>query len=500
MSKMLVATTVLAAAAAACAGTQGVALDAITLAPGDASVPAGPRFGANVEPGGVAFVVWAPHATAASVVVGGVATAMQPAAGGTYVAHVAGAAAGASYVYRFTTANGSGATVDRVDPYGRELSADGTASIVVDPSAYTWGTPTFTRPARASSIVYEMHVGSFTAAGTLAAAQPRLADLAALGFDVVELMPVQAFGAGPTGWGYNPQLYLAPKAALGSADDVRAFVDEAHRLGIAVWLDVVYNHTDGWAQAPLQCFDGYCPSAQPAGVYFFADPTYADTPWGPRPDYSQANVAQMILAADDWWLGEMHGDGFRWDSVSNIRALDGQGSIPGGTALLRAANDRAHAAGALSIAEDLKGYAAITAPTSTSSGFGFDAQWDGWGYGIDAQLANASDAARDLGAVQSALTGNYNDDPFQRLIFTESHDTVGNGGARLPSMIDPANPESFPARRRAMLGGLLLLTSPGVPMMFMGQEQLATGTFASTPTPLPPPMPTASRWRRSITT
>jgi 1,4-alpha-glucan branching enzyme len=381
---------------------------------------------------------------------------MQAAAGGTFVAHVAGTAAGALYTYALV---GPAGTVTRLDPYCRQLTADGTACTVIDPAAYAWQTPAFTRPARAASVVYELHVGSFTAAGTL---------------------------AGATGWGYNPQLYFAPKAALGTADDLRAFVDAAHGLGIAVWLDVVYNHTDSWAQAPLRCFDGWCPSDAAAGVYFFGDPAYATTPWGPRPDYTQADVAQMIVAANDAWLGEMHGDGFRWDSVSNIRALDGSGAIPGGAALLRAANDHAHAHGAFAVAEDLQGDAAITQATSAGSGgFGFDAQWDYGAYALDAMLAETSDAARDLGVVQSALTGSYAGDPFARVLFVEDHDTVGNGGARLPSMIDPTSPESLFARRRAMLGGVLLMTLPGVPMLFMGQEQLATGTFASSPAPLP---------------
>jgi len=467
----------------ACAGTQAVGIDA--PATGDAAADGGPAelpFGATVEPGGVAFRVWAPHATTAAVVVAGAVTPMLAAPGGTYVAHVAGPAAGALYTFHFEGPTGA---VDRLDPYCRQLTADASACTVVDPAAYAWQTPSFARPARTASVVYELHVGSFTADGTLAAARARLADLAALGVNVVELMPVQAYGAGHTGWGYNPQLYFAPKAALGTADDVRAFVDTAHGLGIAVWLDVVYNHTDGWSQAPLRCFDGYCPD-HAAGVYFFADPTYATTPWGPRPDYTQPEVAQMILASTDAWLREMHVDGFRWDSVSNIRALDGQGTTPGGAELLRAATDRAHAAGALAIAEDLKGYDAITKPTS-AGGFGFDAQWDGFGYSVTAQLATSSDDARDLGAVASALTGSYAGDPFARLLFLEDHDTVGNGGSRLPSKIDPAQPESLFARRRAMLGAVLLMTAPGVPMLFMGEDQLATGTFSAPPTPLAAP-------------
>ena len=180
----------------------------------------------------------------------------------------------------------------------------------------------------------ELHVGSFSiasgaAAGTFAEAQTKLADLADLGVTVVELMPIQDFGGKPGGWGYNPQLYLAPKPAYGSAAELRAFVDEAHARGIAVWLDTVVNHYDGFSKAPLACFDGDC-FAGSHGIYFFAPGPYATTPWGPRPDYTAKEVAAMLRASVSWWLDENHGDGFRWDSVSNVRAVDGKGTTPGG--------------------------------------------------------------------------------------------------------------------------------------------------------------------------
>ena len=340
-------------------------------------------------------------------------------------------------------------------------------------------------------MVYELHVGSFAApaggTGTLAAATARLGELAELGVNVVELMPVHAFGGRPNSWGYNPQLFLAPKPSYGSADDLRAFVDEAHAQGIAVWLDLVVNHTDGWRQAPLYCFDGAC-GADSAGLYFFPPGPYAKTPWGPRPNYPAPRVAEMLLASVSQWLVELHGDGFRWDSTSNIRGLDGQGTTPGGKELLVRGNAIAHAAGALSVAEDLKGWDQLTRPAS-AGGFGFDAQWDGFGYDVTSLLALASDDSRDLGVLERALRGSFAGDAFARLLFVENHDTVGNGGARLPSRIDPANPTSLAARRRSMLGAVLLLSSPGVPMLLQGQEALATGTFANPPALLEAPTP-----------
>jgi 1,4-alpha-glucan branching enzyme len=366
-----------------------------------------------------------------------------------------------------------------------------------DPSGYAWQSGAFTRPSRAASVVYELHVGSFapdaSGQGTFASTRDALPALAELGINVIELMPVQDFGGGSKGWGYNPQLFFAPKPSFGGADDLRTLVDAAHQLGIAVWMDTVINHMDGWSKAPLRCFDGNCPDAS-AGVYFFGPGAYATTPWGPRPNYGEPMVAQMLVDAASAWIDEMHGDGFRWDSVSNIRALDGNGTIPGGKDLLVALNDLTHARGAFSVAEDLKGYAAITHATA-DGGFGFDAQWDGFGYTVTNVLAQTDDANRDLGALIGALTSTYGGDAYARLLFTEDHDTVGNGGARLPSKIDPANPTSLAARRRSMLGALLLMTTPGVPMIFMGQESLATGGFANPPAPLAAPDATGQEVR-----
>ena len=457
---------------------------------------ASPLRGPTITPAGIQFRVWAPNATAAWVEgdFPEQKVAMTPGGGGdgTFAATVAGAHAGSLYWFDLDAPSGA---LRRIDPYCRQVLADGSACVVVDPTAYAWKTPTFTRPARAATVVYELHVASFTAGGTFASTAAAMPTVADLGANVVELMPVQSFGGKLGGWGYNPQLYFAPKAGYGTADDLRALVDAAHGAGVGVWIDTVVNHCDRWTQAPLACFDGNCP-APSNGIYFFPPGTYEMTPWGPRLSYPDAHVSEMLRATVPWWLGEMHGDGFRWDSVSNIRAIDGSGTVPGGRDLLVAANNLAHASGAMSVAEDLKGYAAIT-QSSASGGFGFDAQWDGFGYAVTGVLTQGSDDARDLGAIQGALTGNYGGDPFARLIFIEDHDTVGNGGARLPSLIDPVTPTGIFARRRSMLGGVLLLSSPGVPMLFMGEESLATGTFTNPPAQLastiPAPYGTAMR-------
>jgi 1,4-alpha-glucan branching enzyme len=160
--------------------------------------------------------------------------------------------------------------------------------------------------------------------------------------------------------------------------------------------------------------------------------------------------------------------------------------VPGGAALLRRANAEARRIpGALLVAEDLKGYAAVTAGAGDGQGLGFDTQWDGgFSYALTSAVLGTDDGARNIAGVRDALYGRYNGDPFQRVIYTETHDTVGNGGARLPSRIDPKDPQSFAARKRSLLAAAVLMTAPGIPMLFQGQEMLSVGGFADPPLPL----------------
>ncbi|MBK7858242.1 MAG: alpha amylase C-terminal domain-containing protein [Archangiaceae bacterium] len=468
-------------------GAADAGSDAGTFDGGPAVTPPETPFGATVGAGETQFRVWAPHATRAQLELDGAApVAMTPEATGVFSLKVSGAGA-ARYRYVLETPTGS---VTRLDPYCRQLSTDRAWCEVIDPGAYPWSTTGFKAAPREASVVYELHIGSFAVPagqkqGTFATAKAKLAELADLGVNVVELMPTHAFGGNPNGWGYNPQLFLAPKPTYGTADEQRAFIDEAHRLGIAVWLDVVFNHTDGWREAPLTCFDGHCPN-DAWGIHFFAPGQYASTPWGPRPNYTEPRVSSMLLDSVKQWLTEYRGDGFRFDSVSNIRALDGSGTTPGGRDLLLAANALTHAAGGLSVAEDLKGWDAITRAPS-AGGFGFDAQWDGFGWEMMNLLPPASDDGRDVGVIERQLKGSYAGDAFARLLWSENHDTVGNGGSRFPVRIDGANPESLAARHRSMLAATLLFTTPGVPMLFMGQEQLATTGFTDPPAALPAP-------------
>jgi 1,4-alpha-glucan branching enzyme len=447
--------------------------------------PSGVAMGATVVDGGTMFRVWAPNASSASVsgdFGNGAAVPLKAEGNGRFVATVAGARAGQHYRFTFTT---DGQTFTRTDPCARALEGGSGDAIIVDPRTYAWKTKPFLAPRANEAVIYEMHVPSFnvapgTSAGTFRSAVDKLDHLQALGVNMIELMPAQQF-RGTVGWGYNPTSYYAPQASFGAPDDLRRFVDEAHARGIGVMLDVVLNHVDRQHQG-MWCFDGKCQGDN--GIYFFSDPKYAMTPWGPRPDYSKKEVADFLVDGLFLWLSEYRLDGFRWDSTSNIRALDGQGTVPGGRELMARANDVLHGLfpRALFVAEDYKGYGQMSQPTS-SGGLGFDAQWDGLNGAVDGVVAAATDAERDVNGIRNVISFRYNVSGSQRVIFTENHDLAGNGGARLPTKIDSANPTSLRARKGSMLAAAIAVTAPGIPMLLQGQELLQSATWTNNLTP-----------------
>jgi 1,4-alpha-glucan branching enzyme len=458
--------------------------------------PSGMAVGATVvDDAGTLFRVWAPSASAVSVAGdfdAGASFPMTAEANGYFSTTVSSAQAGQHYRYTIVD---DGGTFTRFDPRARALAggADGEATII-DPRSYAWKTPPFTPPVADAAVIYEMYVPAFNVPsgqqhGTFQSAILQLSALAALGINMIELMPSAQFG-GDWGWGYNPVGYCAPQATYGAPDDLRQFVDAAHALGIGVMLDAVYNHYDS-AQHGLWCFDGNCPNDN--GVYFFSDPTYASTPWGPRPDYSNPQVADFLVDSLFTWLSDYRFDGFRWDSTSNIRAIDGSGTVPGGQAFLSRANDTLHGLfpGTLMVAEDYKGDATITAPTA-GGGLGFDSQWDGFNSAVDGAATQPTDATRDVNAIANVIRFAYNGVATQRVIFTDNHDLAGNGSAPLPARIDSANPTSLHARKLSMLATGVMLASPGIPMLLQGQEILQTGAWDVSNTP-------AMNWSDAVT-
>jgi len=443
-----------------------------------------PGFGATVHDGGTTFRVWAPNATAVHVAgtFDGWSPSSAPLAqepGGVWSVDVRELGPGAQYKYVIGTGAG---ILWKNDPRARALVHSNGNSIVVDPEAFDWGTAGFSTPAWNDMVVYELHIGTFNDSpgglpGTFASARLRLPYLAELGVNVVEVMPTCEF-PGDFSWGYNPSHPFSVETIYGGVQGFKEFVKAAHENGIAVLLDVLYNH---WGPLDLDLwqFDGWNISGW-GGIYFY-NSVQAQTPWGDtRPDFGRPEVRRYIRDNVLFWLEEYRLDGLRFDSTANIR-MGPLGDIPEGWSLLQWLNDEIDAAypGKIAIAEDL--YAApnewITKDTSVG-GAGFDSQWDAiFVHPVRAALITASDPDRDMWAVRDSIAQSYNGDAFERVIYTESHDEVANGNQRLPEAIWPGNAASYFSKKRSTLGAAVVFTSPGIPMIFQGQEILEDGWF-----------------------
>jgi 1,4-alpha-glucan branching enzyme len=223
------------------------------------------------------------------------------------------------------------------------------------------------------------------------------------------------------------------------------------------------------------------------GIYFYND-WRAETPWGDtRPDYGRAEVRQFIRDNALHWLQEYGIDGLRFDMTLYIRTVRGDEQDPGdsldeGWSLMQWINDEiaGRFPGRITISEDLRGKAPLTG-TTAEGGAGFGAQWDAeFVHPIREVLIAADDNARHMATVAHALSHHYNGDPFQRVIYTESHDEVANGKARIPHEIAPGDPAHWAAQKRSTLGAGLAFTTPGIPMLFQGQEFLQGEWFQDT--------------------
>ena len=439
---------------------------------------------AGARTGGVSFRVWAPTATSVWVAgdFNGWSTTVSPLsseADGNWSVDVRELGADARYRYII---HGPAGLVVRNDPRARRVTNSAGDSVVVDPHAFDWGADGYAMPPWNELVLYELHVGTFDdevggGPGDLWSAIGRLDELQDLGINAIELMPISEFG-GDFSWGYNSGHPFTVESAYGGDVALRSFIEEAHERGIAVLLDVLYNH---WGPTDLSMwqFDGWQENGY-GGIYFYNN-AQAVTPWGDtRPDYGRPEVRTYIRDNVLYWLNEFRVDGLRWDSTSNIRKGP-WGDIPEGWSLMQWSNDEidANQPWKISIAEDM--YDApndfITKDTG-AGGAGFDAQWDAlFVHPLRGALVTPNDGDRSMWDVRNAIAHSYNGDAFERIIYTESHDEVANGKSRLPEEIWPGNAASWYSKKRSTLGALVMLTSPGVPMLFQGQEVLEDGFF-----------------------
>ncbi|MBI1292652.1 1,4-alpha-glucan branching protein [bacterium] len=465
-------------------------------------------MGAVPVQGGVSFRVWAPNATAVHVRGSfnswGLTNPLSSEGdSGLWCTVVPAATAGDPYKFFVTNANSAIAgttTVWRRDPYTRvvdQFAANDSNSVVYDGGAFDWGdAPTFVAPSRESMVLYEMHIGSFMAPdgapGTFADATTGLDRLQALGINAVELLPLHE-NPGANNWGYDPTLLLAIENEYGGPDGFKAFVRACHERGIAVIVDVVVNHTT-MNQNDLWNFDLWS-EGDGGGIWFYNEATNRDTPWGPRYDYRRPEVQRLILDSLRMYLEEFRVDGFRFDATGVMRIGNG-GAVPGAAEMLQQCTEilRAEYPGKLFIAEDFQLDELASKPVA-AGGLGFDAEWNSF-YANVARLLVTNDAGRSLAEATSGLTKTFNGDPFARVIYSESHDsaapenptgeTFPYRGGYLPRRLNQVDPATnLTTRKLTMLGSVLTLTAPGIPMLFMGQETYATGTFSW---PNPPAM------------
>ncbi len=439
-------------------------------------------LGALSHESGVLFGVWAPFAESVSVV--GSFNEWKPEVHplerdeqGNWHIEVSNAKPGDEY--KFILRNGD-KQFERIDPRARQVTNSVGNGVIVDLN-FNWEEDNFQMPAWNEVVIYEMHIGTFNAkegVGTLDSAIERLPYLRDLGINVVELMPLAEF-AGDYSWGYNPAHPYAVETAYGGPDGLKRFIKAAHQLGIAVVIDVVYNHF-GPSDLNLWQFDGWSENGK-GGIYFYND-WRSTTPWGDtRPDYGRNEVRQYIFDNAMMWLEEYHADGLRYDMTLYMRSVDGDESnaIGEGFSLAQWINVEMQRRypGKLSIAEDLRDKALMT-QNAELGGANFSAQWDaGFVHPIRKAIIEIDDQNRSMIEVRDAICHKYNVDVFERVVYTESHDEVANGKQRVVSEIDPSEPPGRYAIKRSTLGAALVFTAPGIPMLFQGQEFLRDKWF-----------------------
>lgn len=449
-----------------------------------------PGMGAIPHEKGVAFRVWAPHAEAVAVI--GTFNNWDASKNvlvrendeGYWYADVPGATPGAEYRFHLKTPAGE---LSKIDPYAREVTSSVGNGVIHEPR-FDWGEEFHQTPPWNEWVIYELHVGTFNDSdpgtdkpATFADIVRRFDHLKKLGVNCLQVMPVAEF-AGDRSWGYNPAHIFAVEGAYGGPKAFKEFVREAHRNGFAVILDVVYNHF-GPSDLDLWRFDGWGEN-DGGGIYFYQD-WRKDTPWGAtRPDYGRPEVRQFIRDNALMWVEDYHIDGLRMDMTLYIRSVraDGEPNLPDGWTLLQWINGeiREKHPNTLTIAEDLQHNDWITKPVS-EGGAGYGSQWDDqFVHPIREAVIAANDEHRSMTAVAHALTNRYNDDAFQRVIYSESHDEVANGKARVVHEIAPDDPNNWFAQKRSTLAAALVFTAPGIPMLFQGQEFLEGGWFRDT--------------------
>ena len=439
-----------------------------------------PSLGAWTEGDGTRFRVWAPEADAVELILEGPGAAgqvvpLEKAVDGTFGDLVAGVGAGERYRYRI---DGRGPFPDPASRYQPE-GVHG-PSEVVDPGRFAWSDGDWRGIAPEEAVLYEVHVGTFGPEGTFAGVTARLAELKDLGVTAVELMPVADF-AGARSWGYDGVDLFAPAHSYGTPDDLRRLVDVAHRLGMAVVLDVVYNHLG------------------PAGNYTGEfSPHYLSkrhqNPWGScvnLDDEGAEMVREFFIENALHWVHDYHIDGLRLDATHALIDASPRHFLVELAARVRAsAPDRR----LLLYAEDHRNLDTMVRP-EWAGGWDLDGVWaDDFHHQMRRLLAGDNEGYyRDFTGTIPDLVETVNQgwfftgqpsihldeprgtdpvgvEPRRFVLCLQNHNQVGNRafGERLHHQIEPS------AYRAA---SALLLCAPQTPLLFMGQEWASSAPF-----------------------
>lgn len=433
-------------------------------------------IGAEVTSGGVSFRVWAPAHESVSVVLEERGEHTLEAEGNGYFSGLVCAPAGSLYRYRL----GQDPTL-YPDPASRfQPEGPHGPSQVVDPGIYRWRDDSWKGAGIKGQVIYEMHVGTFTPEGTWASAAEKLPLLKEVGITLIEMMPVNEFPGG-FGWGYDGVDLFAPTHLYGSPDDLRAFVDAAHALGIGVILDVVYNHLG--------------PDGNYLASYtrdYFTD--RYENEWGEALNFDGRNsggVRDFFIANAAYWIGEFHFDGLRLDATQSIIDASDEHVI---AAMASAAREAAGERSIVLIGENEPQHTKLVRPPGRG-GYGLDALWnDDLHHSAMVALTGRNEAyyqdhrgtpqefisAAKYGylfqgqiyAHQNKRRGTPGLDlsPPAFVTFIQNHDQIANSarGLRFHQLTSPG-------RARAMTALILLL--PGTPMLFQGQEFWASTPF-----------------------
>jgi 1,4-alpha-glucan branching enzyme len=485
-------------------------------------------MGANLTGGGATFRAWAPRATAVHLCgqFNGLpqwdpvsANLMQVDARGYWTGFVPGAKDGD--VYKFFVV-GVGSSGFKRDPYGREVTADPPFPhcncIIRDPGSYLWHDQAFITPDYSNMIVYQLHVGAYaprasSAMGTFLDVVEKIEYLAALGANVVQLLPIDEAETEPT-LGYNGTDYFSPDAGyveydagrlqshlatinrmlishgrspladssqlISGPNQLKVLVDLCHLYGLAVVFDVVYNHAGGFMgdDEAIYFWDRFSDLNNNNSLYF-TDQPYAGglsfALWNP-------DVRQFIINNATYYFDEFHIDGLRYDEISALLGLNqttGFGFCQDITNTVRWNRPRS-----LQNAEHWPVASVITeAPTR---GAGFDViQHDGLRISLRNAIRQASCGSStylNLSSVASNINAYDVSEAWKAVTCIENHDIVKDGtDLRIARLADGSNARSWYARSRARVGSGLLLFLPGIPQIFMGQEFLEDKQWSEVP-------------------